>query len=94
MRPTRDFVNPTRVLQPDGVAWGCAIVFWFSPAPENLGLTDVGKLSILKDEKIVFFAQGSQDIDDRWLKVIEYIDVCLDCRVRSRICPRVWVRSP
>ena len=61
---------------------------------KNEGLTDVGKLSILKDEEIVLFAQRGQEIDDRWLKIIEYIDVCLDRQIRPRIRAWVWDHSP
>lgn len=49
--------------------------------PEKESLTDVCKLSILKDEEIMFFAQRCESINDRWLKVIEYIDVCLGCLI-------------
>lgn len=53
--------------------------------PENEGLTDVCKFSILKDEEIMFFAQRGQGIDDRWLEVIEDVNVRLDWQIRSRI---------
>ena len=62
--------------------------------PGNEELTDVCKLSIFKDEEIVFFAQRGQGIDDRRFKVIKYIDVCLDWQVRFGILTQSWVHLP